>query len=130
MPDDFMMKKNDESNTFITKEAAPKANEIVNLFSKATLTAEAGIFKGKDFIPSHFLAMSGVQHADYLPVEVDLERALDYLERNTQSLPQGLKPGWYRIVVEGSVLGWAKNTMQGWKNHFPLPWRLRSRKMS
>jgi hypothetical protein len=42
-------------------------------------------------------------------------------------LPLNNKPGWYLACYEGTLLGWAKYTAQGWKNHYPMNWRLRDR---
>lgn len=122
--------QNDSANySFIGAEAEIKANELLRLFPKAELVAEAGLLKRKDFIPSHFLAMSGMHSLNTERIDLSLEQSLDYLERNTTTLPSGRAAGWYLISYQNTTLGWAKNTPQGWKNHYPLNWRLRSRKM-
>lgn len=118
-----------ETNQFITATAEEKANEVLHLFPRAELISDAGQLKGKDFIPSHFLAMSELGKNRNGAINVNLSIALDYLERNTQTLPPGSSPGWYLVMYDQTVIGWAKMTSQGWKNHYPLNWRLRSRKM-
>lgn len=125
----FCTLRNDPKHSLITQEAEGKANEALTHFPGMELTGSAGLIKGKDFIPDHFLIMSGIQHEDYPEATVELPIALDYLERNTHTLPKTDIYGWFAISHDGTLLGWAKHTPQGWKNHYPLAWRLRSRKL-
>jgi 16S rRNA C967 or C1407 C5-methylase (RsmB/RsmF family)/NOL1/NOP2/fmu family ribosome biogenesis protein len=125
---DFRILKNSPTHQLISKEAEEKAIEVLTYLRGAELLAEAGERKGKDFIPSHFMAMAGLYDEGTGIIDVTLSDALDYLERSTTSLPQGKDPGWYIIRFEGTDLGWAKWTLQGWKNHYPMNWRLRDRR--
>ena len=127
--ENVLIQNDSANNSFIGAKAEIKANEVLRLFPKAGLVSEAGQLKGKDFIPSHFLAMSGMHSLNAERIDLSLEQSLDFLERNTTTLPQGHAAGWYLISYQNTILGWAKNTPQGWKNHYPLNWRLRSRKM-
>lgn len=126
--DQLMIRKGSPDQKFIHSDAVEKANEVLMYLPKAEVTGEAGQLKGKDFIPSHFLAMSRHFEKNQLKIELDKDKALDYLERNTHSLPHQEPNGWYLISYEETVLGWVKQTSQGMKNHYPLHWRLRSRK--
>ncbi len=126
--DQYLVRKNNPQLQLITVQAESKANELLMYLTRADALAEAGELKGKDFVPSQFMPMAGIQHLDYEIVEVDLSIALDFLERSTHTLPPGKKPGWYVISYDGTLLGWAKYTVQGWKNHFPMNWRLRDRR--
>jgi len=126
--DQYLVRKNNPQLQLITVQAESKANELLMYLTRAGALAEAGELKGKDFVPSQFMPMAGIQHLDYEIVEVDLSIALDFLERSTHTLPPGKKPGWYVISYDGTLLGWAKYTVQGWKNHFPMNWRLRDRR--
>ena len=126
--DELKIRKNTLQQSFIPVEAEANAAEVLIRFPKAEVVAEAGQFKGKDFIPSHFLAMSDF-HSAAEKIELPLDQSLDYLERNTKTLPTDKSAGWYVVSFKGTKLGWAKNTAQGWKNHYPLNWRLRSRRM-
>lgn len=128
-PGNFMVLKNSEHNSVITLEAEEKANEVLHQFPKGEIIAEGGQLKGKDFIPSHFLAMAHLQSTSD-SIDLSLDLSFDYLERNTTILPINQSPGWHIISYQNTNLGWAKFTPQGWKNHYPLNWRLRSRKMS
>lgn len=125
---DLRVLKNHEAYPFIHKAAEQKAIEVLTMLPRAELIGQAGERKGKDFIPSHFLAMAGLSVRHEGIIDVELKVALDFLERST-SLPTGNNPGWYLIRYDGTILGWAKWTTQGWKNHYPMPWRLRDRKL-
>jgi len=127
-PANILVRKNNPQLQLITAQAEAKANEVLMYLPRAEVLAEAGELKGKDFVPSHFMAMAGFQHDHYGILDLDFSGALDYLERTVQSLPTGHKPGWYLCRFEGTQLGWAKYTSQGWKNHYPMNWRLRDRK--
>ena len=129
-PASLMVRKNYLPMECITVEAEEKANEVLMHLPRAMLIADAGELKGKDYVPSHVMAMSGIQAEHYEVLTLDLTQALDYLERNTNSLPEMTSPGWYLVQYERTILGWLKLTQQGWKNHFPMNWRLRDRKVS
>ena len=127
-PSSWKIRKNNENHSFIAATAEQKANEVLQKFPRAEIIANAGQVKGKDFIPSHSLVMSRVQHSGYPKIDLDLQDALDYLERSTNLASPELRNGWYVIQYENTSLGWVKRTPQGWKNHYPMNWRLRSRK--
>lgn len=116
----------DKSYTCIHASAVEPAIEILELLPKADNIAGMGELKGKDFIPNHYMTMSGLAHEKFKRVPLGYTEALDYLERQTR-LPEVQDTGWYRMSYNATVLGWAKYTPQGWKNHYPLNWRLRSR---
>ncbi len=126
----WRIRKNSEHHSLITDAGEQKANEVLQKFPKAEIIGGAGQVKGKDFIPSHFLAMSGIQHSDIKRIDLDLSGALDYLERSTIISSSENLNGWYLTTFENTCLGWMKLTSQGWKNHYPINWRLRSRKMT
>ncbi len=127
-PGNMMVLKNSKNNSFITTEAEERANDVMHRFPKGEIPGEAGQLKGKDFIPSHFLAMSNLQASPNM-VDLSLDLSLDYLERKTY-LTVNQSPGWHIVSYQNTNLGWFKFTPQGWKNHYPLNWRLRSRKVS
>ena len=125
----YLLRKNSASFEVITSEALEKANEVMMHLPRASLVVDAGELKGKDFIPSHAMAMSDIQSTDYEIIDLDLTQALDYLERSTNSLPSGKAQGWYLVRYDSTLLGWVKSTQQGLKNHYPMNWRLRDRKV-
>lgn len=81
-----------------------------------------GEIKGKDFIPSHALAMSYWLKMPYETLEVDLPTALNYLRRATVEL-EG-KKGWTLITYNGIRLGWAKLLPNRFNNYYPNEWRI------
>ncbi len=124
----YLLRKNSPSFELITADAIEKANEVVMHLPRASLVVDAGEMKGKDFIPSHVMAMAEIQSSEYEIIDLDLTHSLDYLERSTNTLPAVTNPGWYMVRYDTTILGWVKNTQQGWKNHYPMNWRLRDRK--
>ena len=123
----FQFRKNNVVFQFVTAEAEPKASELLMHLPAAEAIAEAGECKGKDVIPSHFVAMSDIPITHEGILDLDLDTALDYLQRSTNLSPALEAPGWYLIRYHQTILGWAKRTQQGWKNHYPMAWRLRNR---
>ncbi len=126
-PDELSVRKNSVQNELVNNLATEKANEVLMHFPKAMAVVGAGELKGRNFVPGHALATSGMSGAQYESIAVDLSTALDYLERSTSTLPRVDQNGWYLVRFEGIPLGWAKWTGQGWKNHYPMSWRLRDR---
>ena len=123
----FVARKNSPTTEFISETAESLANEVIRHIPNAEILAEVGEIKGKDFIPSHSLAMSGKAIEKFGIIKLDLETGLDYLERKSLNLPS-MPVGWYLVQFDNSVLGWVKSTSQGWKNHYPMTWRLRDRR--
>lgn len=82
-----------------------------------------GEFKGRNFIPDHELALAlNIPH-EYPTVEVDRDKALAYLRKETFSI-EGPK-GWVAISFENTPLGWAKNLGNRVNNYYPTNWRIR-----
>lgn len=86
---------------------------------------EIGQMKGKDFIPSHEVAMSGLLR-DQKSIELDYQEAIRYLRKETFPLSEQ-ENGWYLAKFEGTVLGWIKIAAGRMKNHYPKDWMIRKR---
>lgn len=102
--------------------------EIVSLSTARLLLArglDIGAFKGKNFMPSHALAMSDLV-LDATHVPLDQEQSIKYLRRETFPIAVE-KDGWYLMTFENSVLGWAKVAAGRMKNHYPKEWMIRKR---
>lgn len=91
-----------------------------------------GTVKGKDFIPSHALALSTEIKDDAFPViELSREEALDYLRKGTEGVMSALRrmdnpPKGYLLVTYRLVsLGFVKNLGNRVNNLYPSNWRLR-----
>ena len=123
----YLFETTNDGIAVIHAAAELPARQVRLNLPKAELIGRIGEQKGKDFVPDHFLAMSRIQNNDIPELHFDLSQALDYLERKVPpSADQTL--GWHIAMYEGSHLGWLKNTQQGWKNYYPMNWRLRNRK--
>ena len=81
-----------------------------------------GEIKGKDFIPSHALAMSNWVNLPFGSMEVEEETALQYLRRADLNLPGG--KGWQAIVYNNIRLGWIKLLPNRSNNYYPNEWRI------
>ena len=81
-----------------------------------------GEIKGKDFIPSHALAMSNWANLPFGSIEVEEETALQYLRRADLNLPGG--KGWQAIVYNNIRLGWIKLLPNRSNNYYPNEWRI------
>lgn len=86
------------------------------------LGLDLGAVKGKDFIPSHALAMSYWSNLPFETLEVDTETALNYLRRADVQLAGNV--GWHLIKCQGIGLGWAKLLPNRVNNYYPNEWRI------
>ena len=87
---------------------------------------ELGEKKGKDFIPSHMLAMSRELNLSAYPIyEVVYEEAVSYLRRESIILADAPK-GYLILTYKGEPLGFVKNIGNRANNLYPNEWRIRS----
>ena len=81
--------------------------------------------KGKNLIPSHPLAMSGLLTADAFPAaEVDCETALHYLRGESVTLAETTARGFVLLTYCGQPLGFVKNLGNRANNLYPSSWRI------
>ena len=79
--------------------------------------------KGRDFIPSHGLAM----HKNCTPdVDLSLNDALNYLRKERISAPSNADNKWMTVGFEQIALGWVKQIPGRWNNYYPQHYRLRN----
>lgn len=126
-PVKFLTSRSSSTFDLITSATSPVAMEPINHLHGVQWISQAGELKGKDFIPSHFLAMSDEGSPSIPSVRLNQNEALDFLERKIPSPSPESAEGWHLAQYEGTNLGWLKKTSQGWKNHYPMSWRLRNR---
>ncbi|WP_298648863.1 rRNA cytosine-C5-methyltransferase [uncultured Proteiniphilum sp.] len=87
---------------------------------------EIGERKGKDFIPSHMLAMSReLNPKAFFRYEVTCEEAVSYLRREAITLPDASR-GYLLLTYKGEPLGFVKNLGNRANNLYPHEWRIRS----
>lgn len=88
---------------------------------------EAGEIKGKDFVPSHQMALnSALKVGAYPEVELRLEDARRYLCRENIVLPESAPKGYVIVTYSGVRLGFVKNLGNRANNLYPKEWKIRS----
>ena len=109
--------------------AIPKAVEgaystVMKALFKRSSGLELGEFKGKDFVPSHALALSMEHNEDLPKLELTKENALLYLKKEAFE-HSATTTGWHLVCHEGLGLGWAKVIGERVNNYLPKEWRIR-----
>jgi NOL1/NOP2/fmu family ribosome biogenesis protein len=88
---------------------------------------EVAAVKGKDLIPHHGLALSTSLCSDAFPrVELDYPTAINYLQREAITLPDGSPRGFVIVCHESMPLGFVKNLGNRANNLYPQEWRIRT----
>lgn len=112
--------------------ALPAAHEeLYELLKSRLKVLHAGItlgeWKGKDWQPSHTLAMSTAFQLDTFPqAELTYEQAIAYLRKEAVGLSPEVPKGYATLTYRGNVLGFAKNIGNRANNLYPQEWRIRS----
>lgn len=84
-----------------------------------------GAFKGKDFIPSHALALSMWVSPTLPGVDLTEEQALLYLKKETFEPQDQWPKGWVLARYQGQNLGWMKILPNRINNYLPQERRIR-----
>lgn len=88
---------------------------------------EVGGVKGKDFIPSHALAMSDELNRDaFYNFPVTYDQAIAYLRKEALVLPPAVPKGVILLTYENEPIGFVKNLGSRANNLYPSEWRIRS----
>lgn len=86
-----------------------------------------GEWKGKDWQPSHTLAMSTAFRKEAFPTaELTYEQAVAYLRKEAVTLSPEVPKGYVVLAYRGQALGFAKNIGNRANNLYPQEWRIRS----
>ncbi len=100
------------------------------LLEKHLYIRHAGIYtgtvKGKDFLPSHDLALSNFCKRDLPSVELNREEAISFLRSEAPKLKTLLR-GWCLATYKGVNLGWMKVLDNRINNYFPKELRILKR---
>lgn len=84
--------------------------------------------KGKSIVPNHSLAMSTAFNLEAIPaVEVDKAIALNYLRRESVTLPEGVPCGYVLLTYASLPLGFVKNLGNRANNLYPEHWKIMKR---
>lgn len=95
--------------------------------SKIVNIRQAGVYlgeqKGKDFLPSHDLAMSTAANPSLPQVELSREDALRYLRCETIRIESEMR-GWVLVTYQNLPLGWVKLLDNRVNNYYPKEYRI------
>ncbi len=108
--------------------SAPVEKETAYLDSLRPLSSgiAAGEIKGRDFVPSAALALSGILAEGAFPiVELSKDESIAFLRKDSISLP-GAQVGYNVVSFEGHPLGFVKNLGNRINNLHPAQRRIRS----
>ena len=124
------------SDNFITHTkndllfAIPKNIYSDFLFLQRLYIRHAGIFmgtmKGKDFLPSHDLALSNYIKTDLPAVDLNNDDAISYLRGETPKLKTDIR-GLCLVKYENKNLGWIKAMEGRMNNYYPKELRILKR---
>jgi 16S rRNA C967 or C1407 C5-methylase (RsmB/RsmF family)/NOL1/NOP2/fmu family ribosome biogenesis protein len=99
----------------------------LNLFEKNIYIKNAGLLlgqtKGKDFLPSHDLALSVVAQLNFESVELDTDDAIRFLRCETPKCEIPTR-GWHVAKFKGFNIGWLKVMDGRMNNYFPRDRRI------
>lgn len=86
---------------------------------------ELGLWKGKDFIPSHALAQNIVFDSTSIPkFETTRAEAQAYLRKENLTMPE-MPKGYVLVEHQNAILGWSKNIGNRSNNLYPTHYRVR-----
>jgi 16S rRNA C967 or C1407 C5-methylase (RsmB/RsmF family)/NOL1/NOP2/fmu family ribosome biogenesis protein len=122
-PDDFTLLQKDERTYAIPQQhrgAFQYLSKVVNIRQAGVYLGEQ---KGKDFLPSHDLAMSTALSTNLPRVELSLEDALRYLRCETIRIDSPLR-GWALVTYQNLPLGWVKLLDNRVNNYYPKEYRI------
>jgi 16S rRNA C967 or C1407 C5-methylase (RsmB/RsmF family)/NOL1/NOP2/fmu family ribosome biogenesis protein len=108
----------------------PKAQQLLlkqisNILPAHSFGLEIGIFKGNDFIPTHEFALSTVISKKLPHIDLNRDQALHFLKKESPTLDEIPKQGWYLARYEGLNLGWMKVLNHRINNYLPKDFKIR-----
>lgn len=125
-PDSFVFMEDGDRIVALPVEYSEVIVTLNERLKTVSMGIELGEKKGKDFIPSHMLAMSrGLNLSAYPTCEVVYEEAISYLRRESIILADAPK-GYLILTYKGEPLGFVKNIGNRANNLYPNEWRIRS----
>lgn len=99
-----------------------------------------GKIAGKDLVPDHALALSGIVSDELVAVSLKHEHAIQYLRREEVEMgwieipgtgnqkmagqTATVRPGWALIQYQSIPLGWIKILQNRINNYYPKEWRI------
>lgn len=121
---DFILEKTAESIIAMPQMLAGQMKAIGERLYCLVRGIEVATIKGKDFIPSQSLALSGKAGSTFPVVELSLDQALDYLHGDVLRFDNQPK-GYLTVTYCKQPLGFVKNLGNRANNLYPTQWRIR-----
>ncbi|MBK7872332.1 MAG: RNA methyltransferase [Saprospiraceae bacterium] len=122
--DDFAFFQDDNGIiTGILKTQLEDCQIVAQNLYRSAIGLEIGTIKGKDFVPSHALALSTNISDSLLAVNLNKEQALRFLKKEHIQL-ESIPEGWALARFEGQNLGWIKGIGNRINNYLPKDWRI------
>ncbi len=120
--DFFFFKQNDE----VIAMPVLLENELA-IIQSALYIKKAGVKLGTiirgELIPAHDLAVSRILNSAVKRMEIDKEKALQYLRRQEIKI-DGADNGWILLTHQSLPLGWIKVIGSRINNYYPAAWRI------
>ena len=122
LPDEYKVFKQNEALRAIKEIWMISLKQLAKHLYIKKAGVELGTIKGKDFIPSHELAVSMIPLQSLASVELSKEDALQYLKR--KEFRTAAPIGWTLVKYCGLPLGWMKVLPNRINNYYPQEWRI------
>ena len=122
IPEQFDYIKNREAIIALPIKNIDFIRCMINKLYIKRVGIELGTIKGKDFIPSHHVAMSKLSESFNNKIDVDKETALNYLRKKDMDINSPI--GWNLIQYKNLPLGWIKGLPNRINNYYPSEWRI------
>ncbi len=97
---------------------------VEDYIRRSHLGLEMGLFKNRDFVPAHELALSTALAEDVAAVTLDKHQALHFLKKDNFDLSD-LPKGWVLARFNHVGIGWLKGLGNRMNNYLPKNWRIR-----
>lgn len=125
-PDEFDYIQEENRIIAIPKQHTATLLALKESLKVVSMGIELGEIKGKDFIPSHALAMSSRLNREvFTERELDYDEAISYLRREAISIPDAPR-GFLLLTYKNQPLGFVKNIGNRANNLYPDKWRIRT----
>ena len=125
--DDILLVADETSVTAYPRNYAADIQAMQRDFNVLHAGIPLAACKGRDFIPTHALALSTQLRCDaFASCEVSLDVALSYLRREGVVLPPDVARGYVLLTYHTMPIGWVKNLGNRANNLYPVEWRIRS----
>lgn len=125
-PNDYVYFQDSNRILAIPKEHSDAILSFSETFKAVSTGIEMGVIKGKDFIPSHSLAMSCELNRDaFVTRELTYNEAIKYLRCEAINISDTHK-GFVLLTFKNRPLGFVKNIGNHANNFYPKEWRIRT----